>query len=379
MMSFEFSGHVLDLRQGRLRRGSAEISLRPKSLALLTFLLQNRGRVIGKDELLSAVWPGFTVSEDSLTQCIADIRRSLGSQASDLIRTVPRRGYILEDEQVALVEPIAGGQRQWPAPDGAEPVQSLPRETNVYLVSAEPAPEGPGQASLLRPSALPPEYSWKEGEGMSWQAFAPPATLAALSFLAACAALLTPPLGAELTFSYGVAFLVLVAALLAVKVKGTGIDKVATIQLASTAVCGLGLSIGGTSLHLFADRTTGGILLMLSVMAACLCIYAAHAQPARVPPQWRLFGGVTLLLAASLAACLLPGGGPASDPGRSMAFLALALLQMPTLTLMLLPHFASARDDAECRFSAEVFPLGFMTIGGDLIYDFELKRRPTGY
>ena len=111
MTSFEFAGHVLDLRRGRLRKRGADVALRRKSFSLLTYLIQNSGCVLGKDELVTAIWPHVIVSDDSLAQCVKDIRKALGPEAGGLIRTVPRRGYIvdevhvrpLEDEHVAHV------------------------------------------------------------------------------------------------------------------------------------------------------------------------------------------------------------------------------------------------------------------------------------
>ncbi|MBO9587177.1 winged helix-turn-helix domain-containing protein [Devosia sp.] len=100
MSLFSFAGHTLDLIQGRLRNGAEEVMLRPKSLALLTYLLRNPGRVIGKEELILAVWPDVVVSDDSLSQCVKDIRIALGPQGEGLIRTVPRRGFILDEQRV---------------------------------------------------------------------------------------------------------------------------------------------------------------------------------------------------------------------------------------------------------------------------------------
>ena len=97
MTSLEFAGHVLDLRQGRLRKGGLDVALRRKSLSLLTYLVQNPGRVLGKDELVAAIWPDVEVSDDSLTQCMKDIRKALGSDGGGFIRTVPRRGYFVDD------------------------------------------------------------------------------------------------------------------------------------------------------------------------------------------------------------------------------------------------------------------------------------------
>jgi len=104
MTTFEFSGHRLDLRKGRLQKGGLDIDLRAKSHSLLVYLLENAGRVIGKDELVNAVWPNIAVSDDSLTQCMKDIRKALGPDADGLIRTVMRRGYVIDEERVRRVE-----------------------------------------------------------------------------------------------------------------------------------------------------------------------------------------------------------------------------------------------------------------------------------
>lgn len=95
------SGLTLDLARGRLFGPAGDVALRPKSFALLCHLARNAGRVLTKDELLSAVWPDVTVTEDSLTQCIHDIRRALGDRGAGHLRTIPRRGYLL-----GLVEPV---------------------------------------------------------------------------------------------------------------------------------------------------------------------------------------------------------------------------------------------------------------------------------
>ena len=100
LTSFEFAGYILDLHQGRLRKGDVDVALRRKSLSLLAYLVQNSGRVLGKEELLTAIWPDVEVSDDSLAQCMKDIRKVLGAEGADFIRTVPRRGYIVDDTQV---------------------------------------------------------------------------------------------------------------------------------------------------------------------------------------------------------------------------------------------------------------------------------------
>jgi TolB-like protein/Tfp pilus assembly protein PilF len=84
-----------DPNSGALSLDSETIFLRPKAQALLSHLVRHAGRVVSKSELLDVVWPDVTVTEDSLTQCIREIRKALGEEAQTLVRTVSRRGYML--------------------------------------------------------------------------------------------------------------------------------------------------------------------------------------------------------------------------------------------------------------------------------------------
>jgi formylglycine-generating enzyme required for sulfatase activity len=99
-----FSRFALDLRRGCLRDERGEIELRPKAFAVLRYLLDNNGRLVPKQELFEAVWPGVTVSEDSLVQCIRELRDRLDDEEHRLIKTVSRRGYLL-DATVVTAEP----------------------------------------------------------------------------------------------------------------------------------------------------------------------------------------------------------------------------------------------------------------------------------
>ncbi|HLE63745.1 MAG TPA: transcriptional regulator [Pyrinomonadaceae bacterium] len=93
-----FDEFVLDLTRGCLLHGHEEIKLRPKSFEVLRYLVENNGRLISKDELIHAVWVGMAVTDDSLVQCLKDIRHALGDQAQQIIKTVHGRGYIFDTE-----------------------------------------------------------------------------------------------------------------------------------------------------------------------------------------------------------------------------------------------------------------------------------------
>ena len=91
-----FDQFTLDLTRGCLLRGQEEIKLRPKAFDVLRYLIENQGRLVSKDELIKAVWPDSFVTDDSLVQCLMDVRRALGDEGQQIIKTVPRRGYIFD-------------------------------------------------------------------------------------------------------------------------------------------------------------------------------------------------------------------------------------------------------------------------------------------
>lgn len=107
----------MTITAGRYRIGSAEYDpnsatvvredgsateLRNQSRRMLNLLVEKRGEVISKDTLLSTLWSDRFVTEDNLVQCISDIRRSLGQENRGVIRTYPKRGYQLVEQDAAL-------------------------------------------------------------------------------------------------------------------------------------------------------------------------------------------------------------------------------------------------------------------------------------
>ena len=100
-----FRDVTIDFRRQTLVRGGLEIRLRGKSFDVLAYLVRHAGRVVDKRELIDAVWAGVAVSDDSLVQCLVEIRRNLGS-AQDVVKTVRGRGYML-DADLAAAAPAA--------------------------------------------------------------------------------------------------------------------------------------------------------------------------------------------------------------------------------------------------------------------------------
>ena len=95
---YRFHGLTLDTAAGTLAGPFGPVPLRPKALALLELFVRGAGRALGKDEIMDAVWAGVTVTDETLTQTVHELRRALGDDAQALIRTVPRRGYLFAAE-----------------------------------------------------------------------------------------------------------------------------------------------------------------------------------------------------------------------------------------------------------------------------------------
>ncbi len=189
---------VLDAALNELRRDDAAIRLEPKAIELLAFLAARPAEVVGREALLSAVWPGVVVGDDSLTQAVIKLRRALGDDAQHprYIETIPKRGYRLIAPvglaggvgtvgEVGEVgdrgppapgpgvvevaredpEPTAGREPPAPAPDAstASPAGSGPaapraapgRQRAIAGILSALALLGLGAAWLLRPSAGP--------------------------------------------------------------------------------------------------------------------------------------------------------------------------------------------------------------------------------
>src|SRR5262245_14581372 len=94
--SFQFGSFALDLDRLCVFGPGGRAELRPKSFEVLRYLVEHEGRVVGKEELIKAVWPNVTVTDESLTRCISEVRRALGDGSQQIIKTVPKRGYLVD-------------------------------------------------------------------------------------------------------------------------------------------------------------------------------------------------------------------------------------------------------------------------------------------
>jgi len=92
---FDFGDFALDTDRRELTRGVELIPIGPKVFDLLVYLVENRDRVVSKDELLGAVWYGRIVSESTLTSHINAVRKAVGDTGAtrNLVRTLARKGF----------------------------------------------------------------------------------------------------------------------------------------------------------------------------------------------------------------------------------------------------------------------------------------------
>jgi adenylate cyclase len=138
---YKIGEFTLDVSRGCLRRDGIDVPLRPKSFALLEYLITHAGRLVTKDELLSNIWPNVIVTEDSLTRCISEARAALGDTGQTAIKTVSKRGYLFAEpvtriDDNAVVQPAAE-----PTPVAGNVFQRPPRTIllmalGVVLVAA---------------------------------------------------------------------------------------------------------------------------------------------------------------------------------------------------------------------------------------------------
>src|SRR5262252_6897996 len=93
-VNYRFADFILEPGRAALLRAGEEIKLRPKVFDALRYLLENRGRIVPKEELIENLWPEAFVTDDSLVQCMVELRRALDDRSQEILKTVPRRGYI---------------------------------------------------------------------------------------------------------------------------------------------------------------------------------------------------------------------------------------------------------------------------------------------
>ncbi|MFY9825438.1 MAG: tetratricopeptide repeat protein, partial [Thermoanaerobaculia bacterium] len=168
---YEFGGFRVDPLRRRLLRGQEQISLTPKAFSILLVLLERRGEVVEKEELIQAVWPDTYVTEANLTQNVSSLRKALGERANDhhYVVTVPGRGYsfvadVLEIPREAtgefsiasILQAVQAQAQAAPPPPVSESLSHLDDTTlSGTTMTVLPAPAPAPAPEPARPS-LPP-------------------------------------------------------------------------------------------------------------------------------------------------------------------------------------------------------------------------------
>lgn len=118
--TYRFGNCELRLQTRELLRDGEPAALEPRAFDLLEFLLKHRERVVSKDELREALWPGTYVSEGSLSRCVMKARRAVGDDAGsqNAIKTVHGRGYrFIADVRDPMRVPNRGSTPEPPIED----------------------------------------------------------------------------------------------------------------------------------------------------------------------------------------------------------------------------------------------------------------------
>ena len=91
------NGRIIDLQSGSVTDDAGHsISLRPQTAKVLKVLTAKPGEIVSQDELMQAVWGNIAVTDDSVVQCVIEIRKALGDDKHQIVRTLRKRGYVLE-------------------------------------------------------------------------------------------------------------------------------------------------------------------------------------------------------------------------------------------------------------------------------------------
>jgi TolB-like protein/DNA-binding winged helix-turn-helix (wHTH) protein len=127
---FRFDRFQADDSAFRLTADGVPVSLEPKALRLLLYLIENRGRLVRKQELLDAVWADAAVTENALTRSVGLLRKTLDDDSREprFIETVPTAGYrfIAQVETSTTPDPATAVAADAPPPDTPESSQPTP-------------------------------------------------------------------------------------------------------------------------------------------------------------------------------------------------------------------------------------------------------------
>ncbi len=148
---YEFGSFRVDPVRRRLLRNQEQVPLTPKAFSILLILLERRGGVVEKEELIQAVWPDTFVTEANLTQNVSSLRKALGERANDhhYVVTVPGRGYSFVADVIEIPREPTG---EFLIASFAPPAVTAPSAAAI-----PPTPEPVSSTAIsLRPVSRPP-------------------------------------------------------------------------------------------------------------------------------------------------------------------------------------------------------------------------------
>lgn len=149
---YEFENFRVELEKRLLWKKDRAVRLKPKTFDVLLYLIENRHKVVTKNEIIHEIWNGTAVSDDSLTQQISQLRKTLGDKEHQLIATVPGVGYefavdvrevnltgdndLFRGEQTEVLSPTAQFRTEKPNLSGEEKFEESNAKQNNWRVLA---------------------------------------------------------------------------------------------------------------------------------------------------------------------------------------------------------------------------------------------------
>src|SRR3954451_15272450 len=148
-MTFSFGDYEIDIERRELRRAKTAVAVEPQVFDLLVYLVQNRDRVVSKDDLIATVWGGRIVSDSTLSSRINAARKAIGDSGAGqtLIRTVARKGLrFVGNVRSSSTEPAhAAGARHEDSSEPSRPALPLPDRPAIAVLPFTNMSDDPGQ------------------------------------------------------------------------------------------------------------------------------------------------------------------------------------------------------------------------------------------
>jgi TolB-like protein/cytochrome c-type biogenesis protein CcmH/NrfG len=148
-MTLSFGDYEIDIERRELRRSNTAVAVEPQVFDLLVYLVQNRDRVVSKDDLIATIWGGRVVSDSTLSSRINAARKAIGDSGAGqtLIRTVARKGLrFVGTVRSSSTEPArAAGARHEVVSEPSRPALPLPDRPAIAVLPFTNMSDDPGQ------------------------------------------------------------------------------------------------------------------------------------------------------------------------------------------------------------------------------------------